>query len=264
MIKIKRLILFSLISISIIMVPNLAFAMHITEGILPPKWAIFWFIIIIPFVVIGTLKLKKKKREVPGFLPLVGIVGAAVFVFSCFPIPVVALNGMATAHPAGTGMSAMLLGPFVSVIIAGIALFIQALFLAHGGLTTLGVNIFSMGILGSFSGYFAFRIAQRLRFKLFWCGFFAGVISDIFTYIGTSIGLGLLVLEGGESFFATVTQSLKAMLEIFVVFMVTSQGPLCIAEGIVVGLVISYVYKVRPSILFSLRVVKERTDAIPA
>ncbi|KKM07445.1 hypothetical protein LCGC14_1733810, partial [marine sediment metagenome] len=91
-----------------------------------------------------------------------------------------------------------------------------------------------------------------------------GVISDIFTYIGTSIGLGLLVLEGGESFFATVTQSLKAMLEIFVVFMVTSQGPLCIAEGIVVGLVISYVYKVRPSILFSLRVVKERTDALPA
>ena len=259
-----KIIILPYIIISILGIPRVAFGMHITEGILPPRWAIFWFVIIIPFVVIGTLKLKKKKREVPGFLPLVGIVGAAVFVFSCFPIPVVALNGMATAHPAGTGMSAMLLGPFVSVIIAGIALFIQALFLAHGGLTTLGVNIFSMGILGSFSGYFAFRIAQRLRFKLFWCGFFAGVISDIFTYIGTSIGLGLLVLEGGESFFATVTQSLKAMLEIFVVFMVTSQGPLCIAEGIVVGLVISYVYKVRPSILFSLRVVKERTDAIPA
>ncbi len=260
----KRLLLSIFVIFTLLLLPHVAYAMHITEGILPPKWAIFWFIIIIPFVVIGTLKLKKKKREVPGFLPLVGIVGAAVFVFSCFPIPVVALNGMATAHPAGTGMSAMLLGPFVSVIIAGIALFIQALFLAHGGLTTLGVNIFSMGILGSFSGYFAFRLAQRLGLRLFWCGFLAGVISDIFTYIGTSIGLGLLVLEGGESFFATVTQSLKAMLEIFVVFMATSQGPLCIAEGIVVGFVISYVYKVRPSILFSLRVVKERTDALPA
>ncbi|GAX61595.1 ABC-type Co2+ transport system, permease component [Candidatus Scalindua japonica] len=74
------------------------------------------------------------KKEVPGFLPLVGLVGVAVFVFSCFPIPVVGLNGMATAHPARTGMSAILLGPFVSVVIAGIALFIQALFLAHGGL----------------------------------------------------------------------------------------------------------------------------------
>jgi cobalt/nickel transport system permease protein len=256
MFKKKRLILFSLILISIIMIPDFAFGMHITEGILPPKWAIFWVILVMPFIVIGTLKLKKNKREVPGFLPLVGLVGAAVFVFSCFPIPVVGLNGMATAHPAGTGMSAMLLGPFVSVVIAGIALFIQALFLAHGGLTTLGVNIFSMGVLGSFSGYFAFRLAQRMGLKLFWCGFAAGVVSDIFTYIGTSIGLGLLVFEGGESLPIAIMHCTKAMLEVFVVFMATSQGPLCVAEGIVVGFAISYVYKVRPGILQSLRVVK--------
>jgi cobalt/nickel transport system permease protein len=260
----KNLLLSVFVVFTLLFLPSAAYAMHITEGILPPKWAIFWFIIIIPFIVIGTLKLKKKKKEVPGFLPLVGIVGAAVFVFSCFPIPVVALNGMATAHPAGTGMSAMLLGPFVSVVIAGIALFIQALFLAHGGLTTLGVNIFSMGVLGSFSGYFAFRIAQRLGLKLFWCGFLAGIISDIFTYVGTSIGLGLLVLEGGESLFSTITQSMKAILEIFVVFMATSQGPLCIAEGIVVGFAVSYIYKVRPGMLFNLKVVKEKADAIPA
>ncbi len=50
--------------------------------------------------------------------------------------------------------------------------------------------------------------------------------------------------------------SVKAMLEIFVVFMATSQGPLCVAEGIVVGFAISYVYKVRPGILQSLKVVK--------
>jgi cobalt/nickel transport system permease protein len=247
---------------ALLLLPQAAYAMHITEGILPPKWAIFWVILVMPFIIIGTLKLKKNKKEVPGFLPLVGLVGAAVFVFSCFPIPVIGLNGMATAHPAGTGMSAMLLGPFVSVVIAGIALFIQALFLAHGGLTTLGVNIFSMGVLGSFSGYFAFRLAQRMGMKLFWCGFAAGVVSDIFTYMGTSIGLGLLVLEGGESFSIAIMDSAKAMLEIFVVFMTTSQGPLCVAEGIVVGFAISYVYKVRPGILYNLKVVKEGTDAI--
>lgn len=251
-----KAITFPYILLAVLGIPRLAFGMHITEGILPPKWAVFWFIIIIPFGAIGILKIKKMKKTVPGFLPLVGIVGAAVFVFSCFPVPVIGLNGMATAHPAGTGMSAMLLGPFVSVVIAGIALFIQALFLAHGGLTTFGVNVFSMGILGSFSGYFAFKIAQRIGMNLFWCGFLCGVISDIFTYIGTSIGLGLLVLEGGENFSRTLTYSAKAMLEIFAVFMATSQGPLCIAEGIVVGLAISYIYKVKPGILYNLRVIK--------
>lgn len=225
------------------------YAMHITEGILPPKWVGIWFAFSIPFVGVGIYSVKQKKKASPSYVPMVGMLGAAVFVFSCFPIPVIALNGMATSHPCGTGLSAVLLGPFVSVVVAAIALLIQALFLAHGGLTTLGGNIFSMGILGSFSGYFVFKIAQRFGLSLFWCGFFAGMISDIFTYLGTSIELGLLVISKGDSFF-------KATFEIFGVFMMTSQGVLCIIEGIVVGLIISFINKRKPEILIQLGVIK--------
>ena len=234
----------------LLLLPRAVYAMHITEGILPPLWAILWFIVAAPFVVIGAYKVKHRRRSIPSYMPLVGMIGAAVFVFSCFPVPVVALGGMATAHPAGTGMSAIFLGPFVSVLIAGIALLIQALFLAHGGLTTLGGNIFSMGILGSFSGYFAFWAAKKLRLSPFWWGFFAGIVSDVFTYMGTSIELGLLVVGKGDSFF-------KAAGEIFVAFMITTQGPLCIIEGIIVGFVVSYVYKHRPSILVELGVMED-------
>jgi cobalt/nickel transport system permease protein len=230
--------------------------MHITEGILPPQWVITWFAVSIPFVGTGIYHVKRKKRQVPMYLPLVGMLGASVFVFSCFPIPVIALNGMATSHPCGTGMSAVLLGPFVSVLVAAIALLIQALFLAHGGLTTLGGNIFSMGILGSFSGYFAFKLAQRCKLNLFWCGFLAGMVSDLFTYLGTSIELGLLVINKDGSF-------LKAMAEIFWVFMMTSQGVLCVVEGVVVGLVLVFVYKRRPGILLRLGVIKDDTKSVP-
>ncbi len=236
-------------------VENVAYAMHITEGILPPTWVFIWFAVSLPFVGIGTYHVKQKKRKIPGYLPLVGMLGAAVFVFSCFPIPVIALNGMATSHPCGTGMSAVLLGPFVSVLVAAIALLIQALFLAHGGLTTLGGNIFSMGILGSFSGYFAFKVAQRCRLPLFWSGFLAGMVSDLFTYLGTSIELGLLVIEKGGSFF-------KATAEIFGVFMMTSQGILCVVEGIVVGFVLVFVYKRRPNILLNLGIIKNDTKPL--
>ncbi len=236
---------------------NVVHAMHITEGILPARWIFTWFTISTPFVAIGVYHVKQKKKTVPSYLPLVGMLGAAVFVFSCFPIPVIALHGMATSHPCGTGMSAVLLGPFVSVFVAAIALLIQALFLAHGGLTTLGGNIFSMGILGSFSGYFAFKMAQRCRFSLFWCGFFAGAVSDVFTYLGTSIELGLLVVNKGESFF-------KAAAEIFGMFMMTSQGVLCIVEGAVVGFVLVFVYRRKPNILFNLGVIKDDTKPIRA
>lgn len=232
-----------------------AYAMHITEGILPSEWAVTWFAVSIPFLGIGIYHVKRKKKEMHSYLPLVGMLGAAVFVFSCFPVPVVALNGMATSHPCGTGMSAILLGPFVSVLIAGIALLIQALFLAHGGLTTLGGNIFSMGILGSFSGFFAFKITRRCGMPLFWCGFFAGVISDLFTYLGTSVELGLLVINNGGSFF-------RATAEIFGVFMMTSQGVLCIVEGVVVGFILVFIEKRRPDILVQLGMIKKNAKPV--
>jgi len=254
----RVIIIFSIVFVFLLFTSqNAIYAMHITEGILPPRWVFTWFAVSTPFVGIGIYHIKRKKRMVPSYLPLVGMLGAAVFVFSCFPIPVIALNGMATSHPCGTGMSAVLLGPFVSVGVAAVALLIQALFLAHGGLTTLGGNIFSMGILGSFSGYFAFKIAQRCRLSLFWCGFFAGMVSDLFTYLGTSIELGLLVINKGGSFF-------KATAEIFAVFMMTSQGILCIVEGVVVGLALLFIYKRKPSILFHLGVIKNDTKPIQA
>ena len=125
--------------------------MHISEGILPAGWCILWFALALPFVGWGVVQITRKKKADPSYIPLIGIFGAAVFVFSCFPIPVPVAGS--TAHPAGTGMSAIFLGPFASVVVAFISLLLQALFLAHGGLTTLGANTFSMGILGSFGGY---------------------------------------------------------------------------------------------------------------
>ncbi|MEB2309285.1 MAG: energy-coupling factor ABC transporter permease [Candidatus Brocadiaceae bacterium] len=245
----RRIPVFFLVFLLFFATARTAEAMHITEGILPFQWFVTWFAVSAPFVGIGMYQVKRKKKTIPGYLPMVGLLGAAVFVFSCFPIPVIALSGMATSHPCGTGMSAVLLGPFVSVLVAAIALLIQALFLAHGGLTTLGGNVFSMGILGSFSGYFAFKMAQRCRLPLFWCGFLAGMISDIFTYLGTSLELGLLVINGGGSF-------VKATTEIFAAFMMTSQGILCLVEGAVVGFVMVFIYKRRPGILLNLGVIK--------
>ncbi|MEK6623301.1 MAG: energy-coupling factor ABC transporter permease, partial [Planctomycetota bacterium] len=67
--------------------------MHITEGILPVQWVATWFAVSAPFVGIGVYQVKRKKKAMPGYLPLAGMLGAAVFVFSCFPIPVFALNG---------------------------------------------------------------------------------------------------------------------------------------------------------------------------
>lgn len=48
----------------------------------------------------------------------------------------------------GTGLGAILFGPASVSVLGVIVLLFQALLLAHGGLTTLGANTFSMAIAG--------------------------------------------------------------------------------------------------------------------
>jgi cobalt/nickel transport system permease protein len=153
-----------------------------------------------------------------------------------------------TAHPAGTGMSAIFLGPFASVVVAFISLLLQALVLAHGGHTTLGGNTRSMGVVGSFAGYGAFRLGRLLRLNLFWCGFLAGVAADLLTYLSTSFEMAI-ALHGDHSFWSVLGQ-------IYLAFMPT-QIPLSLIEGAVTGGIIVYVQKQRPDILRKLKVFKE-------
>ncbi len=226
------------------LIPPPAFAMHITEGILPAPWAALWAALAAPFVILGLLRVREKRSKNPGYMPLLGIAGAAVFVFSTIPIPVPIAG--TCSHPAGTGLSTVLLGPFPSILVAGAALLIQALFLAHGGLTTLGGNILSMGIVGSLTAWAAFRGARRAGASLFWACFLAGVAADLFTYLTTSIQLGL-ALHGDAP-------PLRVIGEIFIAFMPT-QIPLALLEGALTGAVVVHIYKHRPGLLTTLGVV---------
>ena len=132
-----------------------AHAMHISEGILPFGWAALWFGVAAPFVAVGLRRLNLLAEEDLSFKPLVGLLAAVIFIISCMPIPVPTAG--TCSHPCGTGIAAILVGPFVSVLITAVALLIQALFLAHGGLSTWGADIVSMGVVGSFTGYAVFK-----------------------------------------------------------------------------------------------------------
>lgn len=230
-----------LVAVVLLSAPDRALAMHITEGLLPWKVATAWFVLALPFVAIGVRQVATRKRADATYMPLLGIFGAAVFVFSCLPVPIPGVG--ATAHPAGTGFSAILIGPFPSVVVAFVSLLLQGLFLAHGGLTTLGANTFSMGVLGSFAGFCAFKVARSLKCNLFWAGFVAGAFADFFTYLGTSIGLAS-GLHGTGSYLGEV-MTIFGILSPYV-------AALMIIEGTITGGILVYVNNHRPDILRKL------------
>ncbi|GAB4435230.1 MAG: hypothetical protein OHK0040_06370 [bacterium] len=221
---------------TVFLVAKNAFAMHLSEGILPVKDVVITFIISAPFVIIGFKKIAEQKKQNPLYFSLVGLLGAAVFVISAFPIPVPVAG--TCSHPAGTGLSAIFLGPFPSVVVSFIALLIQALFMAHGGLTTLGANVLTMGVCGSFCGYAAYMFGRRAKLSYFWSGFLAGFVADIVTYAATAFVLAASLADN----------TLQAFTEIGLAF-VPTQAPLSILEGVITAFAVKYVFQNKPELL---------------
>lgn len=241
----KKIFLILVVFLYIFFFTQKVYAMHISEGILPLNWAGLWYLAAIPFLIKGIIDIKKKASLTPSFKPLLGLIGALIFVISCMPVPVPTAG--TCSHPAGTGISAILVGPVMSIFVTSIALLIQALFLAHGGITTWGADIVSMGIAGSFAAFIAFKLLRKFNVSLFISGFVAGLFADWATYITTSFELAL-ALHGTKPMFSLFCTILIAFIP--------TQLPLGILEGFLTGGMIVFVAKRRPDILTSLGVIK--------
>jgi len=221
------------------------YAMHISEGILPFNWAVLWFVVAVPFIAYGLYRLKKLSQEDLSFKPLVGLMAAVVFIVSCMPVPVPTAG--TCSHPCGTGISGILLGPAISVLVAAAALLIQALFLSHGGISTWGANIVSMGIVGSFAGYLTFRALRSMKVNMAVAGFVAGLFTDWATYLTTSAELASGIR--GDSPF------LPLFYKILIAFIPT-QLPLGILEGAMTAGMVVLLYRKRPDLLVRMGVLK--------
>jgi len=237
--------------ISGVFLPQNAAAMHIAEGLLPFNWAAIWFAVALPFFAWGLYRLNRRSREDLSFKPLVGLMAAVVFIISCMPIPVPFAG--TCSHPCGTGISGILVGPAISVVITAAALVIQALFLAHGGLSTLGADIVSMGVMGSFAGFLTFRALRSVRVNMAAAAFMAGLFADWATYFMTSVELAAGIR--GEAAF------LPLFWKVLIAFIPT-QLPLGILEGAMTAGMVVLLYKKRPDLLIKMRVIKAREAAV--
>lgn len=195
--------------------------MHIAEGFLPVGHAVAWFAVSTPFVIHGARAVIKESKENPDSRLLLAAAGAFTFVLSSIKLPSVTGS---SSHPTGTGLGAVLFRPPVMAFLATIVLLFQALLLAHGGLTTLGANVFSMGIAGPWVGYAFWKLSTRLNWNRNVGIFLALACANLFTYVVTSLQLGLAFPDPASG----VLGSVGKFLGIFAI----SQIPLAIAEGI--------------------------------
>ncbi len=202
-------------------------AMHIMEGYLSPGFCIAWGALCIPFLVKGFITLKEMYQQNPKMITMLAMAGAYIFVLSALKIPSVTGS---CSHMTGTGLGAMLFGPCVTGILGVIVLVFQAILLAHGGLTTLGANTFSMAIAGPFVTFGIYHLCKKCNVNKRFRVFLAAALGDLFTYCVTSLQLAIAypAEHGG------IETSIVEFLGVFA----PTQLPLAVVEGLLTVMIL--------------------------
>jgi cobalt/nickel transport system permease protein len=224
--------------------------MHIMEGFLPWQWCIVWWLVALPFLIMGILELRAMMRKDREYLPLLGVCGAFIFILSALKLPSVTGS---CSHPTGTGLSTMCFGVFITSIVGAIVLLFQSLVLAHGGLSVLGANMCSMAIGGPIAGYVMYRLLKNTKINIYLTVFIVAAVADLVTYVITSFELAL-------AYPAAVGGVVTSFEAFFVIFAIT-QIPLAIVEGCVLALVFKYVIELKPEMIVKLKVFSEEQIA---
>jgi len=120
--------------------------MHLAEGMLPLHQAVGWTALAAPALV-WSLRGEQLVRR-GSASPQVIIAGATSLLFAAtlLPIPVPVVG--ATSHVCLTPVLGLVVGVRRIIWPTFFVLLLQAVFFAHGGLTTLGVNMLTLGLLG--------------------------------------------------------------------------------------------------------------------
>ncbi|OGH56429.1 MAG: hypothetical protein A3G34_01580 [Candidatus Lindowbacteria bacterium RIFCSPLOWO2_12_FULL_62_27] len=230
--------------------------MHITEGIIRGWPAVAYTAAGVSLMAVGARKMKTFVQDNPERKPLLGMGGAFIFFVSLIPIP--AFTGTCS-HPCGSPLAGILLGPWVGIALTGLSLLLQAAFFAHGGFSTWGANLITLGIGGAFFGWLAYRVALRAGCSIRAAAAAGGLVGDVMTYVLAGLSLGTVLSISPQPQY-----SWGGYLAAIYSAYLPTQGPIAIGEMFVTGLAIHYIFVRRPEVLESLGVISRASKPVLA
>jgi cobalt/nickel transport system permease protein len=206
--------------------------MHIPDGFLGAKTWIGLTLISGGFLIAALKRFKKDDLEQR--VPLIGVTAAFIFAAQMLNFPVA---GGTSGHFMGGVLACMLLGPWTGFIAMSLVLIIQTLIFQDGGLTTLGANIFNMGLVGSVGGfyvYFFFRL-------LLWGDRTRPVAYDLAAWVSIMLAALMATLELSVSGTVKLSVGLPAMLGIHAV--------IGVVEAIITTSALMAIWRTRPELM---------------
>lgn len=207
--------------------------MHLPDGFLTPQiWIPAWL------VSLGGLSYCFRKTALvlkDRMIPLMGVMSAFIFAAQMINFPVA---GGTSGHLLGGVLAAVLLGPYAAAVVISVVLMVQCLIFQDGGLTALGANIFNMSFAGAMGGYAIYAFIRRL------------IKDSKRILIATAAASWMSIVLA--SLFCAVELACSGLLPLKVALtaMVLVHALIGIGEAVLTCLVVSFVLKVRPDLIY--------------
>lgn len=210
-------------------------AMHIPDGFLSlPIIAITW-VIAIALIALALNRAQAEYQE--RAVPLMGVCGAFIFAAQMinFPIP-----GGTSGHLLGGTLAGALLGPWAGSLVMVAVFIVQSVIFQDGGLTVLGANIFNMGLIGTFGGYYLYK---AIRFAI-GGNKLSGMVIAAAVAAWTSVVVASVVCAVELAISGTVplTVALAAMASWHVI--------IAIGEAAITVVALSFIWRTRPDLFY--------------
>ncbi len=212
-------------------------AMHVPDGFLSlPVTLITWvFAIALIGISLNRVQAEYQERTVP----LMGVCAAFIFAAQMinFPIP-----GGTSGHLLGGTLASILLGPWAGSLVMTVVFIVQGFLFGDGGLTALGANVFNMGLIGTFGGYYLYRTIRNAMGR----DTFRGVATGAAIAAWTSVVVASIVCAFELALSGTIP------LPVALIAMASWHLMIGIGESIITVVALSYIYKARPDLIYRL------------
>lgn len=213
--------------------------MHIPDGVVDPAVSVAAGVVAVGAVAMAVRAARKDVDEAS--VPIAGLTAVFVFAAQMINVPVAAGT---SGHLIGAVLASILIGPFAAMLAMTVVLCVQALVFADGGLSALGLNIVNMGVIAVIVGWAVFRLMSRVtRGRASLVPLAAGMAG----FVGAMAAVSGFVVEYALGGVAPIPIHTVALA------MLGTHVPIALIEGVITGLVVASVAKVRPDLVRGLR-----------
>jgi cobalt/nickel transport system permease protein len=211
-------------------------ALHIPDGYLSLPVSLGTGAIALVLVALSLNRVQSDYKD--RTIPLMGVCAAFIFAAQMINFPII---GGTSGHLMGGTLAGILLGPWAGSLVMSVVFIVQTVIFQDGGLTALGANITIMGLVGTFGGYYLYRLVRNLLGRHTWVGM----------SVSTAIAAWMSVVSAAAICAVLLALSDTVSLGVAMVAMLTWHLMIGIGEALITVAVVDFIWRTRPELLYS-------------